>query len=228
MGGVALIFCVLAAPQAVGQPLPDGWHPPMALPTDWDGGGGGGYGGGGYHITSFFDVFTELSLDDVTGPLVPPPLGWSFTTSDYLVSTQVTGPFGGGPSTVPLTGAATIEFATLSADPGQPTYVGMQILSLTATNPNFPSILLRDSLTLASGGEGAVTYLNGERYNITSFFDVFTELSLDGGQTWTPSNGSMHLAGALVVPEPGTFILTAIGGMLLAFVAIRRRRRSEL
>ena len=35
-------------------------------------------------------------------------------------------------------------------------------------------------------------------FRIDSFFDVFTELTLDGGQSWTPGGSPMHLTG---VPE---------------------------
>jgi hypothetical protein len=55
-------------------------------------------------------------------------------------------------------------------------------------------------------------------FRIDSFFDVFTDLSLDGGQTWTPSSGP---GGSTVmtledIPEPGTVLLLAAGCLALA------------
>ena len=35
--------------------------------------------------------------------------------------------------------------------------------------------------------------MNGNQFQVASFFDVFTELSLDGGNTWTPSLGPTQL-----------------------------------
>ncbi len=58
-------------------------------------------------------------------------------------------------------------------------------------------------------------------YHIDSFFDVFTELWLDGGATSLPSAGaaSVNLA---PLPEPGTVTLLGIG--LAAFGRYRKAR----
>jgi hypothetical protein len=54
-------------------------------------------------------------------------------------------------------------------------------------------LMIRESPSLASSGQTTITDLGGGQFKIDSFFDVFTELSLDGGQSWHPSNGSMHV-----------------------------------
>lgn len=38
-----------------------------------------------------------------------------------------------------------------------------------------------------------------------SFFDVFTELSFDGGKVWYPSNGSARFQLPTEIPEPAAF-----------------------
>lgn len=70
---------------------------------------------------------------------------------------------------------------------------------------------------------------------IDSFFDVFTELSLDGGQTWLPSMGdgddpsessdrfSTPAPQIADVPEPSTLALLGAGALLFAS-RIRKRR----
>ena len=53
-------------------------------------------------------------------------------------------------------------------------------------------MMLRESPSLPSRGKTSVQGL-GRTYRIGSFFDVFTEISLDGGQTWSPVVNPTHL-----------------------------------
>lgn len=58
-------------------------------------------------------------------------------------------------------------------------------------------IVMRESPTLASGG-GVIIGNAESGFSIDSFFDVFTGLSVDGGDTWIASNGSV----AVVLVQP--------------------------
>ncbi|MES1181097.1 MAG: PEP-CTERM sorting domain-containing protein, partial [Verrucomicrobiota bacterium] len=52
---------------------------------------------------------------------------------------------------------------------------------------------------------------------IDSFFDVFTELSLDGGATWMPdTSGPMHV-NLVETPEPSVCALAGLAAGLLAW-----------
>lgn len=82
-------------------------------------------------------------------------------------------------------------------------------------------VMLRESPTLQSTGQTTITNIGGGNFQITSFFDVFTELSVDGGVSWIPSSSSTHV-NLQVIPEPGTVALMLSG---LALCAIGRRRR---
>lgn len=77
---------------------------------------------------------------------------------------------------------------------------------------------IHESPTLPSLGRTLITDLGGGLYAIDSFFDVFTEISVDGGLTWIPSNDSMHMN--LEVPEPATIAMLGLG----AFLMSRKRR----
>jgi hypothetical protein len=79
-------------------------------------------------------------------------------------------------------------------------------------------IQVRESPTLPSLGQTRITDTGGGMYHIDSFFDVFTELSLDGGATWIPSAASTRVD---LVPEPASFGLVAIA--LMAVAGFRRR-----
>jgi hypothetical protein len=125
--------------------------------------------GGGYHIDSFFDVFTELSV----APGTPVPEG-------------------------------TFDTEMLSMD-------------LRGVSPDGP-FMIRESPTLPSLGHTSIKRQSNGLYHIDSFFDIFTELSLDGGQTWVPGNGRMTQRHAVPLPA-------AVwgGGVALAGVVLRRR-----
>jgi len=86
-----------------------------------------------------------------------------------------------------------------------------------------PGVLLRESPTLPSLGQSIVTPVEGG-FQVDSFFDVFTELSIDGGQSWIPSNGPTRLE--IDAPEPSAAVLGLLGLLAVGF-RLRGRRRSE-
>jgi hypothetical protein len=110
----------------------------------------------------------------------------------------------------------------------------MQLVGNTPLGP----VMIRESPTRPSLGVTSIQDIGppgppGGPYHIDSFFDVFTELSIDGGATWIPNSAPNHfgppgstgstrviLGG---VPEPATFALVAIGLIGAAGVFGRRR-----
>jgi hypothetical protein len=101
----------------------------------------------------------------------------------------------------------------------------VEMLSMSLTGG---PAMIRESPTLPSLGKTSVTPIGGGMYHIDSFFDVFTELSLDGGTTWMPSNvgrdGQSHPTRVYLggIPEPASFALVVIG--LLGACGFTRRR----
>ncbi len=92
-----------------------------------------------------------------------------------------------------------------------------EILSMTLTgNVGGYPVLLRESPTLHSTGQTSIAV--GNDYMISSFFDVFTELSIDGGQTWVPQDQSTRMN---LTPEPATVCLLVLGSLSV----LKRRRR---
>jgi hypothetical protein len=95
-----------------------------------------------------------------------------------------------------------------------------EILTLNLNeNSSLGPFMLRESPTLATAGQFKVTNISGNVYHIDSFFDVFTELSLDGGNTWIPSDTSTHVN---LFPEPASATLLGLG--LAAIFGSARRR----
>src|SRR5262249_37418230 len=73
---------------------------------------------------------------------------------------------------------------------------------VTALSWNFgDGVMIRESPTLASRGAIQLTPQTNGTYGLNFFFDLFTELSLDGGATWAPAtNGPARTE--LTTPAP--------------------------
>jgi hypothetical protein len=197
---------------------------------------------------SFFDVFTELSLQSQAPAVTYGATGYGFpvatdtiiqrladsvtpsttspgsyqVTSFFDVFTDITGPSG---STIPLHGEAKLDYTT-PWDPTQPLPSGSS--SFQATMGEFDldnaGVGVAIHVTQVPPGTVAVTDTGGGNFRINSFFDIFTELSLDGGTTWTPASGPLSLSGSSV-PEPTTLIVwSLLGGCGIAVVSWRRKR----
>lgn len=92
------------------------------------------------------------------------------------------------------------------------------------------SLMLRESPTLASTGQTTIKgttkpkgilnpFVSSGAFEVNSFFDVFTEVSLDQGVSWTPSDASARLQGT---PEPASIAAMGVG-----FAALLRRRAKK-
>ena len=146
--------------------------------------------GTSFVANSFFDVFLELSTDQ--GSTWQP---LSFTSP---------------PSQIKITGAQ----ANGDGSTDYPTEMLQLNLSATTSSGTY---MLRESPTKQSLGRHTVTQ-DASGYRISSFFDVFLELSTDGGASWVPADRSMHVE---LTPEPATLSLLALGGLGML---IRRKR----
>ena len=82
-----------------------------------------------------------------------------------------------------------------------------EMLQLDLSGGNLPpNVRLRESPTLASIGQTTITPAAGG-FMVSSFFDVFTEISLDGGNTWSPSSTPGHMELHIDSSNPLTFLV---------------------
>ena len=80
-----------------------------------------------------------------------------------------------------------------------------EMLQLNISGGSLPAgTMIRESPTLQSTGQTTVKPVAGG-FQIDSFFDIFTELSVDGGATWMPSTTG---PGHVVLRTPGSNIPT--------------------
>ena len=70
------------------------------------------------------------------------------------------------------------------------------------------TLAIREDPQLDSDGETTIRELTDGSFNVESFFDVFTEISIDGGDTWTPAETStvVHLH-----EEPERILVSGVG-----------------
>ncbi|MCB7130372.1 MAG: PEP-CTERM sorting domain-containing protein [Candidatus Brocadiales bacterium] len=147
---------------------------------------------GVFVVDSFFDVFFEISVDG--GPFEPQ------TNLDTMITRL----------TKTSNGAATGSWDT-----------EMVSMSLTGDVGGIPIEIRATPATLPSPGETKLTDLGGGEFQIDSFFDVFTEISVDGGP-WQPQANPGTVVTTLITPEPTSMALMVIG--LLALALSRRKR----
>ncbi len=217
---------------------------------------------GGYMIGSFFDIFTEISLDggatwspssastklqlserttqsNSFGSLcLTPPAGEyistpglftsysggrrlkefngkSFTSCDTLPSLGNTAVIStGGSASLKMSNDNGNSFfdvftelnitvqVTPTRDEGGTRYFDTEMLALNLVSSS-PPVMLRESPTLPSRGNLRAIKGTGSDLNIGDFFDIFTEVSVDGGANWSPANIALPL-------ELGVNCLTSI------------------
>ena len=113
--------------------------------------------------------------------------------------------FGFGLTLVTLTGPAShMVYGKVGNTTGM---FDSEIISMSLSGTaGVANIVLRESPTLSSSGVTVITDLGGGLYQIDSFFDVFTELSFDGGpwMAQTSQAGRITLVPAESVPTQPT------------------------
>jgi hypothetical protein len=157
--------------------------------------------------------------------------GNQMTTSEGLLTAAVYENLGGVPGarvgTLTLTGTLSITYLGRSA-PGQ---LGTFTSLLTEFDfaGTFNGHMLVSRLDLSRGDSSGITTVSAlpgsNQFLVDSFFDVFTELSLDGGP-FVP-NPERHVVLESVVPEAGSAGLVLLGLSGAMAVAWKARRLSQ-
>ena len=82
-----------------------------------------------------------------------------------------------------------------------------------------PGVMIRESPTLPSYGGLSIAPGSGGGFNFNSYFDIYTEVSFDGGQTYAPSVGNtevyLTLPNSAAVPTLSQWGLISLTGLLL-------------
>jgi hypothetical protein len=168
-------------------------------------------------------VLTNVVHKGFTDSFPPPPPGM---TDVHTFGSQVEGyvSFDGGVTFQPFStaGPTTVKiYGELGS--GSTSHYDTEMLGMNLSGGSLPmGVMIRESPILASTGLTDITDLGDGTYHIDSFFDVFTELSLDGGMSWYPDMtgpGRMNL-----VPEPSCLAIL-VSGLLGLWVLNRRNHK---
>jgi hypothetical protein len=136
-------------------------------------------------------VISNLTLIGMAPSFAPPPVGPPVESFTGLAGLMISS--NGGQSFFSASAPANI---TVSINPspitGSAQYFDTEMVQLDIVGGTLPAGLrVRESPSKSSFGRASIAQIPGSSsYRIDSFFDVFTELSLNSGQTWNPQNSA--------------------------------------
>jgi hypothetical protein len=155
--------------------------------------------------------FRDLDLEGLTGSIPTPPLNASAsynapnTQLALEISLDGTTWFpstGFGPIMAKITNTSAAGDSTATFD------TEMLEMNLFVESPLVP-MMLRESPSKASLGRHTLRS-DPRGFRVSSFFDVFLELSTDGGGTWYPASRAMRLLSSLPPAAPASIFVKHI------------------
>ena len=161
---------------------------------------GAAYHGVGSHL--FLGGSAELTCSShggFTGAVAPPATLGASVTSDYFATFEgqlvLAPPLVATTVTHPLSlQARMVERITLAGTQGAMRTFDTELLTFELGDSATPAgAMVRESPSVASTGRTTITTLSGSQYLIESFYDVWLDISLDGGRIWHPAEGVVRM-----------------------------------
>ena len=202
----ALLLC--ATPTAMAAQFPTDLLPPP----------GGVYTGVNSLVWATGAQLRNVVMSGFTGNVAPPGLGGSVTrgfSSGMAMDVSTDGGYSWTPTTASVSGGALAT--THDHDAGGVSYYKEEMMWFSTSY--FRGIWLRESPSIPSPGQTTIEHEQDGSYEISSFFDIFVEISLDGGQFWSqPVNNTPLRVTIDPLPEPSSLMsllagIVGVGGL---------------
>ncbi|MBI1840768.1 MAG: lamin tail domain-containing protein [Verrucomicrobia bacterium] len=134
-------------------------------------------------------------------PTLPPPGGSLVYTSTLKALLDISINGGVSFSEISTPGSISVRLTGVKDD-GASRFFDTEVISLDITGGTFPvGLRIRESPTLASRGRATSRAMPGGGAMISAFFDVITEISADGGVSWTPGLAPLRAERTEEAPE---------------------------
>jgi len=152
----------------------------------------------------------DLSVGNLDSPISPPSAGNSAIYGATTTTTAFEYSDDGGATWNPNGGFGAAMVTITNTGSANPTVYNTEMLQLDITGG---AIMLRESPTKQSLGRHTIAP-DPRGYRISSFFDVFLELSFDG-MDWFPADRSIRMAVGAPPAAPGSIFLSQDGTSLV-------------
>jgi hypothetical protein len=153
---------------------------------------------------------------------IDPTTGGEIESFDSVV--EGTFDVGSGPQTATLTGPVTVLTQNAGGANQTGTFQTEMVSMRLSGDVGGVSIEIRESPSKASPGQVRVLDIGGGNFQIDSFFDVFTELSVDGGPFQPQTNEASRME-LMYLPEPSQVVMLLTGVPVLYWLVGRRARK---
>jgi hypothetical protein len=158
----------------------------------------------------------DLSLGNLPSSIAPPSLNNSaaYSAPDTLVGLELSVD-GTNWFTAAADGPLSTTITNTSAAGDTTSTFAMEMLSLNLSGASvLGDFMLRESPTKQSLGKHTIAS-DPRGYRVSSFFDIFLELSIDNGKTWNPANRSMRVLASMPPAVPGSIFASQIGNKIV-------------
>ena len=161
---------------------------------------GAAYHGGTHVFLNGGARLTCSSHGGFTSSVAPPRTAGTTAIADYRATftgeLALEPPAVSSPAVFPIAQQVhMVERIALGERRGREQVLETEIVALDLQGPGLPNgVLVRESPELVSSGRTSIAPLEGGRFRVESYYDVWLEISLDGGRSWNRAEAAVRMS----------------------------------